>query len=279
MSFASLEVRRPCSAGIALVLLVGCSSDQEPHAGGTAPQLSVQAQAAASPDFVLDADVSMRADVDPSFRFPEAAGARRTESALTAAVPPAALREQRFDYHISYVDSGGRIVVNLTPPASRQSGVAAETPSSPSIWSHVTRIRFSSDIEAPTVTLSSGREVVVDSRFVDGLFGAQAARARSAATERETPARRGRRLQGMISPFVRIRAGRPLTRAGFATRTGGSDSDSSASLRSTWARASDDFDVAVHRVMTRPNGKAGRVLSLTVEVANAKVAGVPTPLP
>lgn len=276
MSFASLEVRRPCSAGIALVLLVGCSSDQEPHAGGTAPQVSVQAQAAASPDFVLDADVSMRAEVDPSFRFPEAAGARRTVSAVTAAVPPAALREQRFDYHISYVDSGGRIVVKLTPPANRQSGAAAQTPS---IWSHVARIRFSSDQEAPTVTLPSGREVVVDRRFVEGLFGAQAARAQSASTESETPATRGRRLQRMISPFVRIRAGRPLTRAGFTTRTGGSDSDSSASLRSTWARASDDFDVAVRRVMTRPNGKAGRVLSLTVEVANAKVAGIPTPLP
>jgi hypothetical protein len=278
MRFERVVIRRIPSLGVA-AMLAGCTSDRATDDLTAAPRASVRGAVAASPDFVFEGDISMRSEADPTFRLPEASRARLGQPAAGLAGSPPEYLEQRFDYHLSYVDSGGRIIVEMTPPPDRASGTGARARLGASIWSNLGRIRFASDEEAATVTLVSGRKVVVDGRFIEAIVGAEAGQRARASSIAETPAARSRRLQGMIVPFIRIRPGSALRHTAFDASARHSDRDSSESLRSTWIRTSGEFDVAARRVVTRPEGKPGRMRTLSVELSNAKIAGVPVPLP
>jgi hypothetical protein len=267
---------------VASVVMTACKGFEEPRNLGVAPLADVDRSNGVGPDFVLQADVSIRAETDPSFRYPASIGARAGKVGARSPDIPVVLTEMRFDYHIAYFDSAGTITVSLTPPTGLRSEIASDS-RSPTIWKNIAKIQFSTEASSPTVILNSGREVVVDDQFIEGLFGTKAQMSNREMTRIVTKAARARQLQSMVAPFLRIRHGRSLKRAGIGIRAAFNDSatyaDTSASLESLWIQATEEFDIIARRTIRRPNGRGGRVRSMLIEVTNPRVAGIPSPIP
>ncbi len=173
-------------------------------------------------------------------------------------------------YHLEYLEYGERVVLTITPPSQYAtkpepgSGGRRLAP-----WSSISRIRTSSDSSASALTLWDGRTIASDFATF-GSLGASA-RLRSRTGADVSPAQRAAQLRGKIRPMLRTRPGSAFAGAGFDSTGAGASID----RRTTWVPLSSEFDVATSRMLVQPSARTGKHLSLTIEVANARTAGIP----
>ena len=260
------------SFGIAVVALAtGCAVHDGKEASPAAPVRGVELAASqyGTAVFQFDADVSIQtetaADGNGAFTSPPPGQVSLRE--------PTAYASNVVEYHLSYLETGDRIVVEITPPSSIRAAPAADSVGrSVPIWAQLQRIRMSSDGADTELTLWDGRVIRSDVAAFPDIPATRDSRVRVAITRQQ----RLRHLRAKLSPFLRVRAQSTLRIPGLETAQ---SIDSTPGPRPQWIRASDDFDVLQRRRLPGPAGSRGRKLSVALEVRNATLAGSLSPLP
>ena len=181
----------------------------------------------------------------------------------------AALRDAIVEYHLTFRDSAGVVIAELSAPTSARRATLPVGAVPLLNWSKVRRIRIRSDAEQAEIFLANGHSFE-DTRttMLAGVTGASGVA--SPVGQRSTAEQRLKGLRSMVSPFVRRAAA-----GGAVPRPRPPDAASTDS--SVWVRSQNGVEVALfrRRVANRAAPGVTPHVETTLEVTNARVSGLP----
>lgn len=229
----------------------GCTGRQEP-VSVTSPTLSVASSpVGAESPFSFDGDITIRMTRDVSAQH------------------GSAIRNTSIEYHLSYHDSAGVVIAELSAPTATRRAILPVGTLPLLNWSKIRRIRVRSDAQQAEILLANGHSVE-DNRTALLSNATGASGVASPVGQRSTAEQRLKGLRSMISPFVRRTAA-----GGAISRPRPADAASTDS--SVWVRFHDGVEVASfrRRVANRAAPGVPPHVETTLEVTNARVSGLP----
>jgi hypothetical protein len=216
------------------------------------------ASTAASKDspFTFDGDVAMRMTKDSN------------------ALSSAAIHNAVVEYHLSYRDSAGIVIAELSAPTSARRGMLPAGTVSLLNWKKIRHIRLRSDATQAEILLTNGHSVLDDRTALVAGVPLGSGVAKPDASQIASPEQRLTGLRSMIAPFVRRAPDMTIISRPKAPNAPVSDS-------SVWIRSADGVEVATFRrrkADAAARGTAPRI-ETTLEVRNARVTGHPNLIP
>lgn len=255
-----------------------CSLDSTMH-DRSDPTLSVAIHDASQREpFRYESDIAVRLQLDTSSAqgLNSSVHGKMLQQSGVDVAPVA--RGMYMAYHLTYSDTAGVIIVDMTEPASVTDKSGQTEMMTVPNWKRLKRIRFSSEREHPEILLTDGRVVSADPAEPFGPVHGLATRPSTIPTTLKavSPSRalREKRLRAMLSSLVRTTPMNGSANPSADTRNESDDQEHEAE----WARMSGRVEALKRRTMQPSAGpNASRSVVLTVE--HVKITGAPTFLP